>query len=120
MKKLLLLAALALLLVGCAKTNKEFKFVPLQISWHAAEGVDTDSKSVSTCMVKVTNALMQSEVVQKYADANVSYDADIAVKADAFAFKGECPADAFVSDEVCSWTADCDAQGEIVNLKIGK
>lgn len=123
MKKLLIALAAATLLAGCAGSKKDVPFVPIQISWQSVGDVDTSEPYVSGCMIRVTNALMGEATVQKYADANLSYVAVITARTVGdglnLDFLGACPADALVAPEVCSWSAVCDAKGEIVDLKMG-
>lgn len=123
MKKLLLLSALALLFVGCAGTREKSNFVPLQISWQISDDIDSGTPYVSGCMIKMTNSLMAAPAVQEHADAGISYIAVVTTgtKEDKpiVDFMGTCPPDAMLEGEVCSWKAECDSEGNIVDLKMG-
>lgn len=107
-------------LVGCAGSKKsDLLFVPLQISWEPSEGVDTEDTAVSSCMVRLTNKIMEHPEVQKNSGkSEFSYVATISTDGNSssknYTFVGGCAPEAVVLDQaLCQWKASCDINGNV-------
>lgn len=120
--KLAALALVAFALFGCASSKKDFKFVPMNISWQAVNGLDTDDPNVSTCQVKMTTTLTSQKEIQKldFVAYEVAISGTAAEGGTMLSFVGACSEDAgSVPEELCSWTAKCTPEGEIQDFVMG-
>lgn len=120
--KFLALAFVACALFGCASSKKDFKFVPMNISWQAVNDLDTDDPNVSNCQVKMTTTLTSLKEIQKldFIAYEVAISGEEVEGKTTLSFVGACSEDAkSVPEELCSWTAKCTPEGEIKDFEMG-
>ena len=110
-----------LFFTGCASTSKKnVEFVPIQISWDLLNDLDSEDPLISSCMVQLTNQLMEHENIQKYAGKQISFLATVSEekqKERMLSFLGTCPKDAAITDAaICDWKASCNSEGKIEKI----
>lgn len=111
---------MAIVLVSCAGSRQEVKFVPVQVSWELGEELDSSDSYVSGCMVQMTNALMAYPEVQKRSSEELSFVAFVEEKKEdsgrTLHFSG-ANAVSVPENSLAKFSAECSAEGKIIDLK---